>query len=396
MKCKRPRISENVAGLILTAKQNQRFKLYRKRAEVLKQCSHANCRTPLPSFFVDKQTIKYFYTNKKKAIPITAREAYSVLIQISSETMKLLGFNENLSQNEMFVNEEVMAIAKSQGKTHIHEIRPEAFIFVVLPVVPTCVRPFVMRGTEKKDDDMTDRYNAILKNVARLRADAAAPGSAKPIKGKKKIGKLSEADRTKAITELQNSVWTLIDNSKEGKNKSNSRQHKGFRERLGTKEGHIQGNTAGKRVDFTARTVVVGAGPDLPIGWIGVPEYIGKKVTIPELVLSWNLQEYERLLAEGKITSVKRQGQTMNVAQITTNHTKPFVSRDGKKGLQPYDIVDRHLRDGDWVILNRQPTLRIESMQGVQIKILKEEYVFRIPLGMTRPFNMDQRSVLQQ
>ena len=266
--------------------------------------------------------------------------------------------------------------------------RPEAFIFEVLPVIPTCARPFVMRGSEKKDDDLTDRYNTILKLKARIEADKIAPVSAKPVRSRKKVGKLTESDRTKALQDLQFNVSTLIDNSKEGKGKGNSRQHKGFRERLATKDGHIQTNIAGKRVDFTARTVVGSAGPDLPIGWIGVPESIARKVTISELVVPWNLAIYETMIQEGKINTVKRQGNIVRVIEATKNGTAPFMWK-GKIGLQPYDIVDRHLRDGDWVILNRQPTLRIESMQGVQIKVLIGEYIFRIPLGMTRPFNMD-------
>lgn len=386
IECKAPRISQNSAGFLPNVRKNKRFKLYKKKAEVLKQCSVSKCQKALPQFFVDKHSIKYYYEDKKTAIPITAREVHSILIQISSETMKLLGFNCELSENEHFTSEDIEIPV---GKTHIHEVRPEAFIFEVLPVIPTCARPFVMRGTEKKDDDMTDRYNTILKLKARIKADQDAPNSSKPVKGRKKTGKLTEADRSKALQDLQYNVSTLIDNSKEGKGKSNSRQLKGFRERLTSKEGHIQSNIAGKRVDYTARTVVVGAGPDLPMGWIGVPESIAKKVTIPELVVSWNIVVYEKLLKEGKINTVKRQGNTIRVIEATKNGTAPFMWK-GKIGLQPYDIVDRHCRDGDWVVVNRQPTLRVESMQGVQIKVLIGEYVFRVPLGMTRPFNMDQ------
>lgn len=380
MRCISPRISENSFGTF-TVHKSQKFKNYKKRAEVLKQCSV--CQEPLANFFIDKQSIKYFFADKKTAIPITPREAYSIFVQISSETMKLFGFNDDLSENEIYTSED---IDLPKGTSHIHEVRPEGFIFEVLPVIPTCARPFVMTKGEKKDDDITDRYNTILKINTKLKSDTDQTET----KARKKNGKMKESERKKLLQDLQTNIWTLIDNSKEGKTKSNSRQHKGFRERLGTKEGHIQANCAGKRVDYTARTVVVGAGPDLPMGWIGVPESIAQKVTIPELIVDWNISIYEKMLEEGKINTVKRQGNTIRVEQATKNGTVPF-SWQGQHGLKPYDIVDRHLRDGDWVILNRQPTLRIESMQGVQIKVLKGEFVFRIPLGMTRPFNMDQQ-----
>jgi DNA-directed RNA polymerase beta' subunit len=60
----------------------------------------------------------------------------------------------------------------------------------------------------------------------------------------------------------------LIDNSKE-KNKSNARKSKGIRERLVKKNGHFQMNVAGKRSDFTARSVIVGGGSFLRMGEVG-------------------------------------------------------------------------------------------------------------------------------
>lgn len=383
LKCQAPRISKNVAGILLASQKNQRFRSYKKKAEVQKQCPA--CQEPLPQFYVEKHIIKYYYNDKKKAIPITAREVHSVLLRVTSETMKLLGFNGFLSENPVFSEDADIP----SGKMHVHEVRPEAFIFEILPVVPTCARPFVVRGGEdKKDDDLTDRYNTILKLKLRIES-TSVPDIIKPARSGKR-GKLSEADRKKLLKDLQLNVSTLIDNSKEGKGRGASRQHKGLRERLATKEGHIQSNIAGKRVDYTARTVIVGAGPDLPLGWIGIPETIAKKVTISELVVGWNLEIYEQLLREGKINTVKRQGNIIRVLEATKNGTRPFTWKD-KTGLQPYDVVDRHCRDGDWVVVNRQPTLRVESMQGVQVKILHGEYVFRIPLGMTRPMNADQQ-----
>lgn len=387
LKCQSPRLSKNVASIFPPSlKKGQRLRVYRKKAEVLKQCP--SCQEPLAQFFIEKSVIKYHYGDKRKAIPITAREVHSVFVQVSSETMNMLGFNNTLSENNVFTSDDVEVPV---GKTHVHEVRPEAFIFEVLPVVPTCARPFVVRGSEdRKDDDLTDRYNTILKLKAKLDADRLAPSDINPGKSRKRGGKLKEEERKKALQDLQYNVSTLIDNSKEGKGRGNSRQHKGFRERLATKEGHIQSNIAGKRVDFTARAVIVGAGPDLPLGWVGMPETIAKKVTISELVVGWSIVIYEKLLQEGKINAVKRQGNIIRVKEATKNGTIPFTWK-GKVGLQPYDIVDRHCRDGDWVIINRQPTLRIESMQGVQVKILIGEYVFRIPLGMTRPMNADQQ-----
>lgn len=376
LECKSPRISKDSASIFLSSK-GARFKAYKRKAELLKQCSV--CQNHLPQFFLDKFEIKYFYTDKKKAVSITATEAYSILMQISSETMKLLGFNEDLPQNQIFLSDEIILL---NGKTHIHEIRPEAYIYSVLPVLPTCARPWVVRGSEKKDDDITDTYNIILKIISKLenREEKKTKRGASHT--------LTESDRTTLVNDLHSIIRSLIDNSKEGKIKNNNRHRKGIRERIGTKEGHIQSHVAGKRVDYTSRTVVVGGGSLLPMGWIGVPQVIAEKITIPEHVTEWNINEWEHQLKEGKVTAVVRQGYTIRVLEATKNGTVPF-SWKGVQGLQVRDIVHRQTRDGDWQCLNRQPTLRIESMQGVQAKIIPGEFVFRIPLGMTRPLNMD-------
>lgn len=387
--CLAPRIPENTLNsAILALRKSSRFKAYRKKAENLKQCP--KCHESLPKFFIDRNVIKMFYENldgKKNAMPISAREMYTKLLQISGETMKLIGFNDGLSPNENFKDPDLEILSE---KSHVHEVRPEAFIFTVLPVLPTCARPWVIRTGERKDDDITDKYNTILKINNRLRADASAPAgvTASAGRGRKKTGKLSEVDRKKAIDDLSTNVWGLIDNSKE-KVKNNSRQQKGIADRLGGKTGHFQNNIGGKRVNFTARTVIVGGGSMLPMGWIGVPMHIAKTLTFPELVFDYTLAEHTRLLEEGKITNVIRQGHTINVSQVTSGGTKPFIWK-GRPGLQKGDTVERQARNGDWGIFNRQPTLRIESMQGVQIIILPEdEYVFRVPVGMSRAFNFD-------
>ncbi len=382
-KCFIPRISESIAGPLLNYRRSARFKIYKKKAESIKQCS--GCGELLPNFFVDKHTMKMYYGDRSNAQIVTAKEACSILMQISSETMTLLGFNDGLSENEKYRGE---GLVLPQDQTHCHEVRPEAYLFIVMPVIPTCTRPWVIKGNDRKDDDLTDKYNTILKLNNRLKADRDALPNEQPAKGRKKTGKLSEADRKKTVEDLHANIWSLIDNSTDAK-KNTNRQHKGLRERLGTKEGHIQINVAGKRCDYAARTVIVGGGNMLRIQELGVPGYIAKTLTVPELVLEWNFSAMKKLLEAGQINSVCRGGFTINVAEVTSGGTKPFVWKE-RIGLQTYDIVHRQLRTGDWGLLNRQPTLRIESMQGVQIKILHDELVFRVPLGQTRPFNADQ------
>lgn len=354
--CGSPKIPTSLLGNISNLKGITRFKAYQKKAGSSDKCTL--CKSSFPEFTLDKKTIKQNIKTKdgalKESIPVTAREACSVLMKISDETMEVLGFNSPESD---------------------HKIRPESFIFVVLPVIPTCARPWIVKGSEKKEDDITDKYNAILKINNKLGE-----------KDKDSADK-REAKRKKLIDELHNNIFDLIDNSKD-KGNASGRQHKGMKDRLTGKDGHLQGNVAGKRSNFTARTVIVGGGSILKLGELGVPEQIAKRLTISEVVLEWNKENLTKLLETGKINVLIRNGQTIDVQEFTNKGKKPFV-RDGVYGLQLGDIVCRQLQNGDWGIFNRQPTLRIESMQGVKIVILKNELAMRVPLAMTRPLNAD-------
>lgn len=378
--CAAPRIPESLAANLLSLQRNSRFKAYRKKAEVVKKCGE--CEAALPSYFLDKAQIKQFYDDRKRATAVTAREAHSILLKVTDATMKLLGFNHELSENPVFMDEE---LCLPQNKIHVHQVKPESFIFVVLPVMPTCARPWVVKGSERKDDDITDKYNTILKLNAKVKAERDGV----PVKSKRNINPAKQKKKLKEtlISELHINIWSLIDNSKE-KSKSNARKSRGIRERLVKKGGHFQMNVAGKRSDFTARTVIVGGGSILRMGEIGVPEEMAKVLTSPELILDWNFKEMTKMLREMKINTVCRQGFVIDVNEVTTKGTKPFIWK-GKEGLQLGDIVHRHLRTGDVGIFNRQPTLRIESMQGIKVVILPDEYTFRLPLGMTRPLNAD-------
>jgi len=383
--CASPRIPPDQAALLnlLTTKRNVRLRAYKKRCKTVEKCH--SCDALLPKFENSKNGIKMYYDDKEGAVLVTAREALAICLLVSNDTMKLLGFNDGLSENSVFFAEDIVL---PEDRVHVHQVRPEAFIITHLPVPPTCVRPWVMRNGEKRDDDLTERLNVILKLNQKLKESINATTSSQPVKGRKKAGKLSEAERRKIIDDIQTNVWTLIDNSKEkSKTSSGGRSHKGIRERLGSKEGHLQNNAAGKRVDFSARTVIVGGGPEIPTGWIGVPSEIAAILTYPEPVTEWNREAFEKMLAERKINAVRRNGGIIHVKDVTRNYTRPFES-NGVLGLRVGDIVERQMQDGDWGLFNRQPTLRIESMQGVQCKII-DDLAWRLPLCMTRPFNAD-------
>ena len=368
--CAEPRISKDVAGPMLSSKGFARLKLYKKHASALKNCS--SCQAALYSFFRDKSSLKMFQNDKKNAIQLSAAEARSILLKVSDETMELLGFNGNLSQNPVYLDER---IELRDGKTHPHQLKPEALIYTVLIVPPTCMRPWVVRNGAHLDDDLTDLFNTLTKLNNKLLLDRDSPGyytSTTAVGGKKKgNGKLSENERTKLIEDFGNKVWAISDTPAEKSNKNNSRKQKGLCDRISKgKKSHLEDYVRGKRSDHTARDVIVGADAEIPPDSVGIDEETARILTKPETVLSFNYDILTKLLEEGKITTVDRGGHTIFVSEVTKKGTLPF-SWGGKIGLQPYDTVHRQLRDGDWVILNRQPSLRIESMQAVRVKIIR-------------------------
>ena len=387
--CHEPLISpENAEWMGLTHKSKQeRLRQYFAKCENIPQCS---CGTPTPTLTLipKNNVIKMSYGDKEKATTLTAEKALAVLMQISDATMTLLGFNDDLLSHPAYSDNQLLVPGDGSEESfpHVHRVRPESFIFTLFPVIPPHVRPWVLRNRERRDDDLTEKYNMIIKVNNRLREDGESAPPVRVAKGRKKRGKLTDAERTKLLDDLSTHIWSLIDNTSD--KAKTGRTLKGLHERISGKEGHCQSNVAGKRADQSSRSVVVGGGPLLPLGWVGMPEYIANILTVPEPVTKWNMSILQDLLEKGQIVRVKRQGLTINVQQATHNFRRPF-DHLGEIGLLEGDIAERKYRDGDVMLFNRQPTLRIESMQGVRVKIMWGEYPWRLGLAQCRAFNAD-------
>src|SRR3546814_4389648 len=120
---------------------------------------------------------------------------------------------------------------------------------------------------------------------------------------------MKEVDRQKAELDLQNHIWTFMDNSDEkSKLSSGGRAHKSIAQRINGKEGRIQGNITGKRVDFSARSVIVGGGIMLRMDELGVPQRIAQVLTRRFTVQKWNISRLQKFVGEGKVNRVVRLG----------------------------------------------------------------------------------------
>ncbi|XP_008558335.1 DNA-directed RNA polymerase II subunit RPB1 [Microplitis demolitor] len=287
--------------------------------------------------------------SQEKKIVLTAERAWEILKHIVDEESFILGMDPKFA-------------------------RPDWMIVTVLPVPPLSVRPAViMYGSAKNQDDLTHKLADIIKaNNELLRNEQA--GAATHV--------ISEN-----IKMLQFHVATLVDNDMPGMPKAmqkSGKPLKAIKARLKGKEGRIRGNLMGKRVDFSARTVIT-PDPNLRIDQVGVPRSIAQNLTFPEIVTPFNIDKMQELVQRGNSQYpgakyiVRDNGERIDLRY----HPKPSDLH-----LQCGYRVERHIRDGDLVIFNRQPTLHKMSMMGHRVKVLPWS-TFRMNLSCTSPYNAD-------
>lgn len=283
------------------------------------------------------------------SLPLEPEYVHRLLRRITDEDAEFMGFSRSWS-------------------------RPDWMMCTVLPIPPPQVRPSVTQdNNQKSEDDLTSQLICIIKTNAVL---------------KKKI---AENDpRKKAIDEwtnlLQYYVATLVDNNIPGISPSAQRSGrllKSLQQRLGSKEGRIRSNLQGKRVEFSARSVIT-PDPNISVKELGIPEKIAMNITFPEKVTAFNIGKLYKLIRNGPDrwpgakTVLRATGRTVNLKHVETEGIELFEG----------DTVNRHLMDGDPVLFNRQPSLHRMSMMCHTAVILPYN-TFRLNVFVTAPYNAD-------
>lgn len=143
-----------------------------------------------------------------------------------------------------------------------------------------------------------------------------------------------------------------------------------------------------KRGNFTARTVIT-SDPAIGYNQLGVPVKIAMNLTFPEVVTQHNIEHLTKLVKNGRDVYP---GANFVFALSTAVRGKKILPIDLKfkkesTELHYGDVVERHLRDGDIVLLNRQPTLHKQSMMGHRIKVVDNPLLmtFRLNAAVTTP-----------
>jgi DNA-directed RNA polymerase subunit A' len=254
--------------------------------------------------------------------------------------------------------------------------RPEWMVLQVMPVPPVDVRPsIILESGIRAEDDLTHKLVDIIRINQRLREniDAGAPTLI--------IEDLSEL--------LQYHVTTYFNNEVSGippARHRSGRTLKSLAQRLKGKEGRFRGNLSGKRVDYSARTVI-SPDPNLNINQVGVPVHIATKLTVPDVVTDRNIETIKKLVINGPY---KHPGALYVIRPDQKRIRLEFVQDRSliAEGIEPGFIIERHLKDGDIALFNRQPSLHRMSIMAHRVKVLPYK-TFRMHLTVCPPYNAD-------
>jgi DNA-directed RNA polymerase II subunit RPB1 len=252
---------------------------------------------------------------------------------------------------------------------------PASMICSVLPVPPPAVRPSVKQdSSQRSEDDLSHLLVQIVKTN-------------KALQEKMEIKNVSVGQLDDYHTLLQYYIASMVDNkipnAKPAQQRS-GRAFKSIKDRLNGKTGRLRGNLMGKRVDFSARSVIT-PDPNLSIRELGVPLKIAKNMTKPVVVNERNIHALTELVLNGPDIYP---GAKLIEKKNAIFKSLKYANRSLIK-LEIGDIVHRHMMDGDVILFNRQPTLHRMSMMGHKVRIMYKGDTFRMNVGDTKPYNAD-------
>ena len=251
--------------------------------------------------------------------------------------------------------------------------RPEWFVLTVLPVPPVTVRPSIILETgQRSEDDLTHKLVDIIRINQRFLEN-------------------KEAGAPQLILEdlwelLQYHVTTYLDNEVSGippARHRSGRPLKTLAQRLKGKEGRFRGSLSGKRVNFSARTVI-SPDPNLSINEVGVPKVIAEELTVPIYVTPNNIEEAREYILRTEHPKanyvIRPDGRRIRVIDANREELA--------EKLEPGWIVERQLKDGDIVLFNRQPSLHRMSIMAHYVRVLPYK-TFRLNPAVCPPYNAD-------
>ncbi len=306
-------------------------------------CPH--CHAKQPKITLEKPTT--FLENDKRITPVDVRAR---LEMIPDDDLELYGLNPRTS-------------------------RPEWFVLTLFPVPPVTMRPSItLESGKRSEDDLTHKLGDIVRINQRLfeNINVGAPEII--------IEDLWDLLQYHVTTYINNALPQIPPARQRG-----GRALKALVQRISTKEGRIRHNLIGKRVNFSARSVI-SPDPFIDVDEIGVPRIIAMKLTIPEKVTEENIEYLKKYVERGPEDYpganyvIRPDGRRKRITEETTEQILDE--------LEPGYVVERHLIEGDIAIFNRQPSLHRMSMMAHRVKVL-DYRTFRLNPAVCNPYNAD-------
>lgn len=345
----------------LNMKPEQRWNYVFQLASKIKRCGQETddgCGCKQPDKFKKEglATIHAEWDDKTKnsdgeklTMVVTPEVALKILRRISDEDVDFMGFSPTWS-------------------------RPDWMICQVFAVPPPAMRPSVKHDAQQRSEDDITHINVNIIKTNKVLQERIQQNAAPNV----------IEDWT---TLLQYYIATQVDNKIPGVAsvaQRSGRPLKSIKERLNGKTGRVRGNLMGKRVDFSARSVIT-ADPNISIRELGVPLSVAKNITKPVIVNERNRQFLSKLVENGpdnwpgaKILE-KKHGHSISLRHAKNNNIH----------LENGDVVHRHMMDGDAILFNRQPTLHRMSMMSHIVRVMKNGNTFRMNVADTKPYNAD-------
>lgn len=361
-KCSKLLIDKHKYKQSLNMDSKQRWDFVFSKASKVQRCGDENengCGCKQPSKF-SKEGLATINAEWKKlgededelsnvSIKVTPEMVIKIFSRISDDDVTFMGFSPVFS-------------------------RPDWMICQVLAVPPPAVRPSVKHDAQQRSED---DISHIIVNI---------------IKANKTLQEKIEQNAKENVIEdwstvLQYYVATMVNNKIPGTApvaQRSGRPLKSISERLNGKTGRVRGNLMGKRVDFSARSVIT-ADPNLSIRQLGVPKKVAMNITYPDTVNNRNKNTLLKFVRNGPSVYP---GAKMLERSTGENISLMYVDRESIV-LNDGDIVHRHMIDGDAVLFNRQPTLHRMSMMCHIAKIMEQGNTFRLNVADTKPYNAD-------
>jgi len=333
-----------------TTETSEMAKQTAREAQKRARCPH--CQTEQSKITLDKPT-----TFREDGHKLTPREVRERLERIPNDDLRVLGINPEAA-------------------------RPEWMVLTALLVPPVTVRPSItLESGDRSEDDLTHKLVDVLRINQRLREnrDAGAP-------------QLIVEDLWEL---LQYHVTTYFDNQTSGIPPARHRSGRPLKtlvQRLKGKEGRFRSNLSGKRVNFSARTVI-SPDPVLSINEVGVPVEAARELTVPIRVQAYNLEIVKDWVKRGP-TPIVANGQYVpgvNYVIRPDGRRIRVTDKNAETVAETVEIgwtVERQLIDGDIVLFNRQPSLHRMSMMAHEVRVMRDK-TFRFNLATCPPYNAD-------